>query len=159
MPGPVLHSSWFFSSLSTGAPPCARTDAPRFYDHLIDLRNAIGLHLTADDLREWAPFHPLEIHWARRTGLSLAEARLWAREGVAIRDTVRAREVGLSLAELRRWRASGFDAADAWEARETGVGIPEAIAWREAGFVIPDALQLIRHGWSLENAIVARSRR
>jgi hypothetical protein len=129
---------------------------PGSYDLWIELRNAIGFGLTADDLREWAPFHPLEIYWARKNHLSLAEARLWAREGVPIRDTIKAVEVGLSLAELRRWGRAGFNSSDAWEAKETGVGIREAVAWREAGFVLPDALQLIRDGWSLEDANAAR---
>jgi hypothetical protein len=120
------------------------------YDH------GIGLDLTADDIQEWAPFHPLEIYWAKKNGLPLAEARRWARHGVPIRDTIKAREVGLSVAELHRWQAAGFSAADAWEAKETGVTIPVAIAWREAGFVLPDALQLVRDRWSLEDAIVAR---
>ena len=137
----------------------ASAASPSTYDLWIELRTAIGFGLTIEDLREWAPFHPLEIYWARKNHLPLAEARRWAGEGVPMRDAVKAREVGLSLAELRRWHDNGFNAADAWEAKETGVTIPEAIAWREAGFVLPDALQLVRHRWTLEEAIVARSQR
>jgi hypothetical protein len=121
-----------------------------------EVGNAVGLGLSPDEVREWAPFHPLEIYWARKRGLPLAEARRWAARGVPVRDTIRAMEVGLSLEELNRWEASGFNAADAWEAKETGVGIAEVVAWREAGFVVPDALQLIRDSWSLSRAIVAR---
>lgn len=123
-----------------------------------EIANAVGLRLTAGEVRAWAPFRPLEIHWARRHGLTLAEARSWAAAGVPVRDAVRARAVGLGFDELRRWEAAGFNASDAWEARETGVGIAEATAWREAGFVLPDALQLVRHGWTLDAAIVARDR-
>jgi hypothetical protein len=123
-----------------------------------EVRDAIGVGLAPDDVRSWAPFRPLEIHWARKHGLPLVEARLWAAYGVPIRDTVRARAVGLTLEELRRWQDSGFGAADAWESKETGVTIPQAIAWREAGFVAPDALQLIRDRWTLDEAILARSR-
>ena len=123
-----------------------------------DIANAVGLRLTPADVRAWAPFRPLEIHWARRNGLSLADARRWAAAGVPVRDAIRARAAGLRLEELRRWEAAGFGAADAAEAKETGVDIPEAAAWREAGFVLPDALQLVRDGWTLEGAIVARDR-
>jgi hypothetical protein len=121
-----------------------------------EIANAVGLHLTVADVLEWTPFRPLEIHWARRHGLSPREARRWAREGIAIRDTIRARAVGLTIDELRRWQDAGFDAADAWEAKETGLTIPEAIAWRESGFVLPDALQLVRDRWTLAAASVAR---
>jgi hypothetical protein len=123
----------------------------------VDVRDAIGLRLTPGDVRAWAPFRPLEIHWARRHGLSPAEARRWAREGVPVRDAVRAVAVGLDVDELHRWEEQGFNASDAWEATETGVGIAEAMAWREAGFVVPDALQLVRDRWTLEAAIVARN--
>ncbi len=122
-----------------------------------EVANAVGLRLTVDDVRAWAPFRPLEIHWARRNGLSPHEARRWAREGVPIRDTVRAVAVGLTIDELHRWEEAGFNASDAWEAKETGITIREAIAWREAGFVVPDALQLVRDRWTLEAAIVARN--
>jgi len=123
-----------------------------------EIADAAGLRLSPDDVRAWAPFRPLEIHWARRHGLTPDEARRWAAAGVPVRDAVRARQVGLRLDELRRWEAAGFDAADAWEARETGVAIAEVAAWREAGFVVPDALQLVRDGWTLDAAIVARNR-
>jgi hypothetical protein len=121
-----------------------------------EIADAIGLRLAAGDVREWAPFRPLEIHWARRHGLSLPEARRWAARGVPVRDAVRARAVGLTFDELRRWEAAGFNASDAWEARETGADIATAAAWREAGFVVPDALQLIRDGWTLPAARIAR---
>jgi hypothetical protein len=122
-----------------------------------EVRDAAGFGLSPDDVREWAPFRPLEIHWARRHGLGVLEARRWAAEGVPVRDAISAVAVGLTVDELHRWEAHGFNASDAWEAKETGVGIPEAAAWREAGFVVPDALQLVRDGWSLEAAIVARN--
>lgn len=122
-----------------------------------DVADAIGLGLAVEDVLAWAPFRPLEIHWAWRHGLSLAEARRWAREGVPVRDAVRAVAVGLGIDELHRWEAHGFNASDAWEAKETGLGIPEAEAWRDAGFVVPDALQLVRDRWTLEAAIVARN--
>jgi hypothetical protein len=123
----------------------------------VDVADAIGLRLTVGDVLAWAPFRPLEIHWARRHGLSLAEARRWAREGVPVRDAVRAVAVGLRIDELRRWEEHGFNASDAWEAKETGLGIAEAAAWREAGFVVPDALQLVRDRWTLDAAVVARN--
>jgi hypothetical protein len=121
-----------------------------------EVADAVGLRLTVRDVREWAPFRPLEIAWARRHGLPLPEARRWAAAGVPVRDAVRAHAVGLTLNELRDWEAAGFNASDAWEARESGVGIATAIAWREAGFVTPDALQLVRDGWTLPAARVAR---
>lgn len=121
-----------------------------------EIANAIGLQLTAADVLGWAPFHPLEIHWAMKHGLSVEEARRWASEGVPIRDAVRAIAVGLTIDELHRWEGAGFNASDAWEARETGVTIPEAVAWRRAGFVLPDALQLVRDRWALEAAVAAR---
>jgi hypothetical protein len=121
-----------------------------------EIADAVGLRLTARDVREWAPFRPLEISWARRHGLALPEARRWAALGVPVRDAVRAHAVGLTFDELRGWEAAGFNASDAWEAKETGVGIATAIAWREAGFVTPDALQLVRDGWTLPAARVAR---
>ena len=123
----------------------------------LDVADAIGLGLTVADVVAWAPFRPLEIHWARRHGLSLAEAQRWARAGVPIRDAVRAVAVGLGLDELRGWEEHGFNVSDAWEAKETGLGIAEASAWREAGFVVPDALQLVRDRWTLEAAVVARN--
>ena len=122
-----------------------------------EIENAIGFRLTFEEVREWAPFRPLEIYWARKNGLPLSEARRWAAEGVPVRDTIMARAVHLSLDELHAWQARGFNASDAWEAKEAGVAIPEAVAWREAGFVAPDTLQLIRHGWTLDDAVVARS--
>jgi hypothetical protein len=122
-----------------------------------EIGEAVGLRLSVEDVLRWAPFRPLEIHWARHHGLSPEETRRWANRGVPVRDAIRARVAGLTLDELERWRAAGFDAADAAEARESGVAIPEAAAWREAGFVLPDALQLVRHGWTLAAASVARN--
>ena len=123
-----------------------------------EIADAVGLRLSPDDVCAWRPFRPLEIHWARRHGLSPEEARRWAAAGVPVRDAVRARAAGLDMDELRRWEAAGFDAADASEAMETGAGVADAVAWREAGFVVPDALQLLRDGWTLDAAIVARNR-
>ena len=123
----------------------------------VDVADAVGLRLTVEDVLAWAPFRPLEIQWARRHGLSPADARQWAREGVPVRDAVRAVAVGLGVDELRRWEERGFNVLDAWEAKETGLGIAEAEAWREAGFVVPDALQLVRDRWTLDAAVVARN--
>jgi hypothetical protein len=123
-----------------------------------EIEDAIGFHLTVDDVREWRPFHPLEIYWAKKHGLSVEEARRWMQQGVPIRDAIRARMMELTAEEIHHWRSHGFTAADACEAKETGVTIQEVMAWREAGFVVPDALQLIRHGWTLTEAIVARNR-
>jgi hypothetical protein len=123
-----------------------------------EIEDAVGFHLTVADVLEWRPFRPLEIYWARKHGLSAEEARRWAREGVPVRDAVRAKGVGLTTEELHRWQAHGFTAADACEAKETGVSIQEVMAWCEAGFVVPDALQLVRHGWTLAEAVVARNR-
>ncbi len=119
--------------------------------------DARGLHLTPGEVLAWAPFRPFEIHWAKRHGLPLAEARRWAGQGVPIRDAIRAVAVGLDIGELHEWERHGFNASDAWEAKETGLGIDEAEAWREAGFVLPDALQLVRDRWTLEAAVVARN--
>ncbi len=121
------------------------------------IADAVGFRLTVDEVLEWSPFRPLEISWAKKHGLPLAEARRWAGEGVPLRDAVRARAVGLTIDELHAWEAGGFNASDAWEAKETGVTIAEATAWRDAGFVVPDALQLLRDGWTLETAVVARN--
>jgi hypothetical protein len=121
-----------------------------------EIADAVGLGLAPGDVLEWAPFRPLEIHWARRHALSLAEARHWAARGVPVRDAVRARAAGLTFDELHRWEDAGFNVSDAWEAKESGVDVPTAAAWREAGFVAPDALQLIRDGWTLAAARVAR---
>ncbi|HXM58522.1 MAG TPA: hypothetical protein VOB72_24185 [Candidatus Dormibacteraeota bacterium] len=126
--------------------------------HPWEAADAAGLGLSTDDVRAWAPLRPLEIHWARRHGMSPPEARRWAAAGVSVRDAVRARALRVDLDELRRWETAGFAAADACEAKETGVAIAEAAAWREAGFVVPDALQLIRDGWTLDAARVARDR-
>jgi hypothetical protein len=122
-----------------------------------DVADAIGLRLSVEDVLAWAPFRPMEIQWARRHGLSLAEARRWSEAGVPVRDAVRAVAVGLGTDELHRWEEHGFNASDAWEAKETGLGIAEAAAWREAGFVVPDALQLVRDRWTLDAAFLARN--
>lgn len=122
-----------------------------------EIGDAVGFGLDVAEVREWAPFRPLEIHWARRHGLCLGQARRWASEGVPVRDAVRALAVGLTIHELHRWERAGFNASDAWECKETGVTIPEAMSWREAGFVVPDALQLVRDGWTLHEAIRARN--
>jgi hypothetical protein len=121
-----------------------------------EIANAIGLHLDAGEVIAWASFRPLEIHWAKKHGVSVREARRWAAEGVPVRDTVQAIAVGLTIDELHRWERAGFNASDAWEAKETGVTIAEAVAWREAGFVLPDALQLVRDHWALDAAVAAR---
>jgi len=160
--GPVWHRTRFRSSLSNILSPICWTgrggtdDWSRTGLDASGIESAIGFGLTVDEVRDWAPLHPLEISWAKKHKLSLAEARRWAEEGVPVRDAVQARAVGLTIEELHRWEDEGFNVADAWEARETGVTMPEAIAWRDAGFVIPDALQLVRDHWTLDAARVAR---
>jgi hypothetical protein len=121
-----------------------------------DVEDAVGFGLTPEDVARWAPFYPLEIHWAVRHGLPLEVARQWAERGVRIRDTIHARAVGLSLEDLEPWLEQGFLPADAWESTEAGVSIETAIAWRAAGFIVPDALLLIGDGWTLDEAIRAR---
>src|SRR5207302_5679256 len=130
VPASVSQSSRFFSSLSI-----LRSDRmdERWRGTGLDeaeVADAVGFRLSPDDVERWAPFRPLEIHWARRNGLSLESARRWARQGVEVRDAIRAEAAGLTLDELRRWEREGFGVADAWEARETGVTVDEAVAWR-----------------------------
>lgn len=162
MSGPVSHRTRFRSSLSNILSPISWTgrgdtdDWSRTGLDASGIESALGLGLTPDEVRDWTPLHPLEIYWAKKHRLSLAEARRWASEGVTVRDAVRARAVDLTIDELHRWEDEGFNASDAWEAKETGVTIPEAIAWRDSGFVIPDALQLIRDRWTLDAARAAR---
>ena len=112
--------------------------------------------LTADDLRDWASFSPIEIYWALKHDVTPAAARRWAREGVRICDTVRAIALGMNPAEVRLWADAGFAPSDAVEAKEMGVPLEVALAWREAGFILPDAALLIRDGWTLEEAVNAR---
>jgi len=111
--------------------------------------------LTSDDLRDWAAFAPIEIYWARKHDVTPATARLWAREGLRIGDTVRAIALGMTCDEVRPWADAGFAPSDAVEAKEMGVPLETAVAWREAGFILPDAALLIRDGWSLDEALDA----
>ena len=112
--------------------------------------------LTPDDLRDWAAFSPIEIHWARKHHVTPTAARRWVREGLRISDTVRAIALGMTFEEVRPWANAGFAPADAVEAKEMGVPLEVAIAWREVGFILPDAALLIHDGWTLEEAVSAR---
>ena len=112
--------------------------------------------LTSDDLRDWASFSPIEIHWALKHDITPAAARRWAREGVRICDTVRAVALGMKPEEVRLWADAGFAPSDAVEAKEMDVPLEVALAWRAAGFILPDAALLIHDGWTLEAAVNAR---
>ena len=81
--------------------------APRKPD-AYELAEARGYGLTASDLRQWRPLSAIEIHWARKHGLSPGVARRWAREGVGIRDAVRAVKLCLRPEQVRPWAAAGF---------------------------------------------------
>src|SRR3981081_13192 len=101
VPGPVWPNRLFLSSLSNWASPMIagmRADEwrPTGLDEY-EIANAVGLRLTPAHVLAWAPLRPLESHWARRHGLSLAEARRWAVEGVPVRDAIHARAVGLGV--------------------------------------------------------------
>jgi hypothetical protein len=112
--------------------------------------------LTSDDLRDWAPFSPVEIYWALKHGIAPATTSRWAREGLRVWETVRAIALGMTPEELRPWTGAGFAPADAVEAKETGLALETAVAWREAGFILPDAALLIGDGWTLRQAVRAR---
>jgi hypothetical protein len=112
--------------------------------------------LTPEDLRDWAAFSPIEIHWALKHHLTPAAARRWAREGLRIGDTVRAIALGMNPQEVRPWADAGFAPADAVEAKDMGMPLEAALAWRAAGFIVPDAALLIHDGWTLEEAVTAR---
>jgi hypothetical protein len=118
--------------------------------------DARGYQLTESDLREWHPFYPLDIYWARKHGLTLAEARRWSDAGVRIQDAVRATAAGLPLEEVRRWLELGFLAADAIDAANAGMPLDTAVRWREAGFLTLDAILLANDGWTLDKARAAR---
>ena len=117
---------------------------------------AAAYGLTPDDLRDWAPFTPVEIHWARKHALTPALARQWALEGLHVCDAVRAVALRLDPKDTRRWAAAHFAPSDAVEAAEMGISLALAIAWREAGFILPDAALLIHDGWTLAAASAAR---
>jgi hypothetical protein len=121
-----------------------------------ELAEARGYGLTASDLHHWRPLSAIEIHWARKHGLSPGAARRWAREGVGVRDVVRAVRLGIRPEQVRPWAAAGFLASDAVEAAEAGMTLAEATAWRQAGFILPDAALLVSDGWTLDEATVAR---
>jgi hypothetical protein len=112
--------------------------------------------LTPGDLRDWAPFAPVEIYWAVKHGLTAAAAARWAREGLRVADAVRASRLGMTPREVKPWADAGFAPSDAVEAREAGIALPAATAWREAGFILPDAALLVRDGWTLAAAVRAR---
>ena len=112
--------------------------------------------LGPGDLRDWAPLAPVEIHWARKHGLTAAAAARWARAGLRAGEAVRAAALGMTPGEVRPWADAGFAPSDAVEAREAGIPLDTADAWREAGFILPDAALLIRDGWTLGEAVRAR---
>jgi hypothetical protein len=122
-----------------------------------ELAEARGYGLTASDLRHWHPLSAIEIHWARKHVLSPDAARRWAREGVGVRDAVRAVKLCMRPEQVRPWAEAGFLPGDAVEAAEAGMTLAEATAWRQAGFILPDAALLVRDGWTLDEAAVARS--
>lgn len=135
------------------------TDSPRARGSArsqYEVCDALGLQLTESDLREWHPFYPLEIYWARKHGLALAEARHWSDAEVSVQDAVRATAAGLSLEEVRRWLEHGFLAADAVDAANAGMSLDTAVRWREAGFLTLDAILLVYDGWTLDDARAAR---
>jgi hypothetical protein len=117
---------------------------------------AVAYGLTTDDLGDWAPFTPVQIHWARKHALPPAVARQWALEGLHVCDAVRAVALRLTPADTRRWAAAHFAPSDAVEAAEMGIPLDVAVAWREAGFILPDAALLIHDGWTLPAAVAAR---
>lgn len=112
--------------------------------------------LTHDDLADWAPFTPIQIHWARKHALTPAVARRWALEGLYVCDAVRAVALSMSPEDTRQWAAAHFAPSDAVEATEMGISLSVAVAWRDAGFILPDAALLIHDGWTLTEAIAAR---
>jgi hypothetical protein len=121
-----------------------------------ELAEARAYGLTAGDLRDWHPLAAIEIHWARKHGLSPDVARQWAREGVGVRDAVHAVKLRIKPGQVRPWSAAGFLPGDAVEAAEAGMTLAEATAWRQVGFILPDAALLVRDGWTLAEATVAR---
>ena len=86
-----------------------------------ELTEARGYGLTASDLRRWRPLSAIEIHWARKHGLSPDAARRWAREGVGVRDAVRAIRLRIRPEQVRPWAEVGFLPGDAVEAAEAGM--------------------------------------
>ena len=132
--------------------PATGPGAPDTYE----LTEARGYGLTANDLRSWHPLSPIEIHWARKHGISPDVARHWASEGVGVRDAVRAVKLGIRPEQVRPWAAAGFLPGDAVEATEAKMTLAEATAWRQVGFILPDAALLVRDGWTLAEATVAR---
>jgi hypothetical protein len=112
--------------------------------------------LTPDDLRAWASFSAIEIHWALKHDVTPIAAGRWAREGLRVCDTVRAIALGMNPEEVRQWAGAGFAPSDAVEAKEMGVPLEAAVAWREAGFILPDAVLLMHDGWTLGEAVSAR---
>jgi hypothetical protein len=121
-----------------------------------ELAEARGYGLTVSDLRRWHPFSAIEIHWAHKHGLSADVARRWAREGVSVRDAVRAVGFRMAPEQVRPWAAAGFLPADAVEAAEAGMTLAEATAWLRVGFILPDAALLVSDGWTLAEATTAR---
>ena len=89
-----------------------------------DVEDAVGFGLTPEDVARWAPFYPLEIHWAVRHGLPLEVARQWAEHGVRIRDSM---EVAIA------WRAAGFIVPDALLLIRDGWTLEGAIRARYEG--------------------------
>lgn len=141
--------SWL---IVTGMPGGPLSPAPGPYE----LAEARGYGLTPGDLRRWSPLSAIQIHWARKHGLPADVARRWAREGVAVRDAVRAVRLGMTPEQVRPWAAAGFLPGDAVEAAEAGMTLAEAKAWLRVGFILPDAALLVGDGWTLAEATAAR---
>lgn len=112
--------------------------------------------LAPGDLRDWAPFSPVEVYWAVKHQLAPADAARWARAGLRVGDAVRAAALGMTPEQVAPWADAGFAPSDAVEAREAGIALATAARWREAGFILPDAALLIRDGWTLAAAVRAR---
>jgi hypothetical protein len=85
-----------------------------------ELAEARGYGLTVSDLRHWHPLSAIEIHWARKHGLSPDAARRWAREGVGVRAAVRAVKLGVKPEQVRPWAAAGSFPGTRWRRRRPG---------------------------------------
>lgn len=118
--------------------------------------DAEGYGLRAEELRQWTPFYPLEIYWAKKHGLPLETARDWAKEGVRVQEAVRAVRLGMTRDDIREWLEEEFSPTDAIDATEARIDLGTAKAWRDVGFILPHARALIEEGWDLEEARRAR---
>ena len=85
-----------------------------------ELAEARGYGLTASDLRHWRPLSAIEIHWARKHGLSPDVARRWTAEGVGVRDAVRAVTLSMKPAQVRPWRRPASCPGTRWRRQRPG---------------------------------------